>query len=78
MHTDSDIYHLLQRAKLTHSRRHASRELFGAADNYLALCGDRGPSERALIHLFRRLWEERHWLLAFRVARMILWGGPAR
>jgi hypothetical protein len=39
-----DIYYELERRGLTHSRRHASRELFGAADNYLSLCGDRGPS----------------------------------
>jgi hypothetical protein len=31
-----EIYQELQRKKLTHSRRHASRELFGAATNYLS------------------------------------------
>ena len=73
MNTDPTIYHLLQRRGLTHSRRHASTELFGAAANYLCLRGDRGPSEKALIHLFRRLLPT-HPILAARVAWTILFG----
>ena len=69
-----DIYTELERRGLTHSRRHASRELFGAADNYLSLCGDRGPSERAMIHLFRRLYSA-YPIFASRIAWLILFGG---
>ena len=53
--------------------RDYSSYYLGMAENYACLRGDRGPSERALIHLFRRLWEERHYLLATRVAWLILW-----
>ncbi len=73
MNTDLNIYHELERRNLTHSRRHASRELFGGADNYLCIRGDRGPSERALIHLFQKVWRQ-HPLLALRLAKRILWG----
>ena len=71
MITGSNIYSELKRRGLSHSRRHASRDFFGSADNYLCLRGDRGPSERALIYLFRRLWPT-HPIFALRIAWMIL------
>lgn len=73
MKADPDFYHLLARRKLTWSLRDYSTHYLGKASNYACLRGDRGASERALIHLFRRLWEERHYILAMRVAWAILW-----
>lgn len=73
-----NFYPLLARRGLTPSLRDYSSYYLGMAENYACLRGDRGPSERALINLFRRLWEERHYLLAVRVASAILWGSTAR
>jgi len=69
-----DIYHVLTRRKLTWSLRDYSSRYLGMAPNYACLRGSQGPSERALIHMFKQLWSERHYWLAFRVARIILWG----
>lgn len=71
--TGIDLYHLLARRGLTTSLRHYSREWLGAAENYACLTRDRGPSELALIQLFRRLWRKGHPILAARVAWFILW-----
>jgi len=68
-----DFYRQLACRGLTSSQRDYSSYYLGMAENYACLRGERGPSERALINLFRRLWEERHYLLAVRVAREILW-----
>ena len=57
--TGIDLYHYLARHKVTWSRRDASSYLFGMNPSYLAQRGDRELSERALINLFRRLWDER-------------------
>jgi hypothetical protein len=74
MNIDRNIYHELLRKGLTTSQREFSRYYLGMAENYACLRGVRGPSERALINLFRRLWSERHYLLAARVGKIILWG----
>lgn len=74
MRTDQDIYHQLARRGLTTSQRDFSTYYLGMAANYACLRGDRAPSERALINLFRRLWDERHFVLAAQVAWLILWG----
>lgn len=71
-----DFYHQLARRNLTTSLRDYSSHYLGMAPNYACLRANRDPSERALINLFRRLWEERHYILAARVARAILWGSP--
>ncbi|MBA4794669.1 MAG: hypothetical protein H2041_13475 [Phenylobacterium sp.] len=55
------------RRGLTSSLRDYSSYYLGMAENYACLRGERGPSERALIHLFRRLCEERRYLLAAKV-----------
>lgn len=73
MTTDQNIYHQLARRCLTTSQRDFSRYYLGMADNYACLRGDRPPSERAMINLFRRLWDERHYILAAKVAWLILW-----
>lgn len=72
-----DFYHQLARRNLTTSLRSYSSRYLGMAENYACLRGDRGPSERALINMFRRLWAERHYLLAARVAWAILWESSA-
>jgi len=74
MRTDHDIYYQLARRGLTKSQRDYSSYYLGMAENYACLRGDRGPSERALVNLFRRLWGERHYILAAKVAWLILWG----
>jgi hypothetical protein len=71
------LYQYLAHHKVTWSRRDASSYLFGMNPSYLAQLGDRQLSERALINLFRFLWGERRYWLAFNVARLILWGGGA-
>lgn len=68
-----DFYTLLARRGWTTSHRDYSSYYLGMAENYACLRGDRGPSERALINLFRRLWEERRYFIALRVARAVLW-----
>lgn len=73
--TGIDIYHQLERRKLTWSLRDCSSHFLGMNPSYLAQRGDRELSLQALTNLFRRLWEERHFILAFRVARAILFGG---
>lgn len=75
MNTGSEIYRSLAGRKLTCSLRDLSSHYYGMAPNYACLRGDRPPSDRALINLFQRLWEERHFFLAARVALVILWGG---
>jgi hypothetical protein len=76
--TGIHIYHLLARRKLTRRLRDCSSPFLGMNASYLAQGGDRELSERALIHLFRRLWEERHYILAARVAWVILFGRVAQ
>jgi hypothetical protein len=74
MSTDPNFYHALAQRGLARSQRDYSRYYLGMAENYACLRGDRPPSERALINLFRRLWSERHFILAIRVATALLWG----
>ena len=71
------IYHHFERVGLTSSKRHFSRVWLNRAENYLCLCGARGPSVDALVQLFRRLWRERRIVLAARVAFEVLWRKPS-
>ena len=75
--TGIHIYHQLVRRKLTWSLRDCSSYFLGMNPSYLAQRGDRALSERALIHLFRRLWPN-HLILAIKVARLILFVGSDR
>ena len=68
------LYQELSRRRLTSSLRDFSAHYLGMAENYACLRLERGLSERALLNLFRRLWEERHYLLAVKVGWLILWG----
>ena len=71
--TDISIYHHFRQRGLTRSHRHFSSHWLGAAENYLALRGRKGPSANALIGLFQRLWRQGRLLLAVRVGWTILW-----
>ena len=69
---DISIYRVFKRAGLTTSQRRFSADWLGTAENYLGLRGHRGPSANILVGLFQRLWARRRFLLAIRVAGMIL------
>ena len=72
----SNLYeHMLERG-LTTSQRHFSTYWCDRAPNYLALGA--GLSEGAMISVFRNLVAEGRWMLAFRVAHMILFGRASR
>ena len=70
--TNLDFYSIIAKRGLTTSQRDFSSYYLSMAPNYMCLRGDRGPSERALINLFRRLLDERRYFLAVRVAWAIL------
>lgn len=72
-HADISIYHLFYQRGLTRSHRHFSSHWLGAAENYMALRGDRGPSANTLIRLFQTLWRGGRLLLAVKVGWAILW-----
>lgn len=74
MTSGMELYHQLARRGWTTSQRDFSTYYLGMAANYVCLRGERAPSERAMINLFRRLWAERHHIFAARVAWLILWG----
>ena len=68
----TDIYETLRKRGLTTSQHDFSTYYAGKSASYLATC--KTLSAEAMIAVFRRLVEERHWLLAIRVARIILFG----
>ena len=67
-----EIYHLLSRRGLTHSLRDFSQFYLGMAPNYACIRGNRPASEHAMVHLFRRLWAERRFILAAQIGWIIL------
>lgn len=71
-----DLFTLLVRHGLTTSQRHFSSYWCDRASNYLAL--GTGLSDGAKISVFRKLVSEGRWLLAFRVAHMILFARGRR
>lgn len=68
----TDIYNILLKRGLTTSQRDFSTYWAGRSPSYLATTG--GLSDGAMIAVFRKLIEEGRWLLAWRVARMVLFG----
>lgn len=68
----NDIYETLKRRGLTTSQRDFSQRWAGKSPSYLATMST--PSERVMITVLRKLVAERRWLLALRVARMVLFG----
>jgi hypothetical protein len=65
-----DIYETLLKRGLTTSQRDFSTYYAGKSPSYLATTG--ALSEAAMLAVFRRLIEERRWLLACRVAHTVL------
>ncbi len=72
-HADSSLYTRFHRRGLTTSRRDFSSRWLRAADNYLCLRGNRGPSADILVGLFQRLWREGRLILAIEVGWTVLW-----
>ena len=68
----NDIYETLKKHGLTTSQRDFSRRWAGRSASYLATT--QALSEGAMIVVFRKLLAEGRWLLALRVARMVLFG----
>lgn len=66
------IYEALRRRGLTTSQRDFSTRYAGRSPAYLAT--SKALSADAMIAVFRRLMAERRWLLAFQVAREVLFG----
>lgn len=67
-----DIYQTLLKRGLTHSQRDFSTYYAGKSPSYFATT--QVLSEAAKLAVFQRLVEEKHWLLALRVARSLLFG----
>ena len=67
-----EIYQLLLKRGLTTSQRDFSTHYAGKSPSYLATT--QSLSEGAMVAVFRKLMEEGRWLLAWRVAHMILFG----
>ncbi len=70
-----DLYEFMLKRRLTTSRRHCSTYWCQMAPNYLVIGG---PSDTAMINVFRRLISEGRWLTAVRVAHMTLFRQVAR
>jgi hypothetical protein len=66
----NNIYETLRKHGLTTSQRDFSRRWAGRSPSYLATMNT--PSERVMIAVLRKLIAERRWLLALRVAHMML------
>lgn len=71
-----DLYEHMRARKLVASKRAFSKHFCNRAPNYLAL--GNGLSDSAMIAVFRNLVSRGQWLLALRVAHMILFNRGAR
>ncbi|HEX8056562.1 MAG TPA: DUF6626 family protein [Novosphingobium sp.] len=67
-----DLYETLRKRGLTTSQRDFSTRYAGRSPSYLATMNS--PSAEVAICVFRKLVAERRWLLAIRVAHMVLFG----
>lgn len=65
-----DIYELLLKHGLTTSQRDFSKNYAAKSESYFAT--RKSLSEGAMVSVFRKLMDERHFLLAARVASIIL------
>lgn len=68
----NDIYDILLKRGLTTSQRDFSTYWLGRSPSYYATTG--ALSDGAMVALCKKLIEEQCWLLAIRVAHMILFG----
>lgn len=75
--TGIQAYQLLARENLSWSRRDTSQFILKMNPSYLAQRGHLPLSDRAMLHLFRHLWQERRYLLAAKIGRAILWGSAS-
>lgn len=71
-----DLYEHMRARNIVASKRAFSEHFCNRAPNYLAL--GNGLSESAMIAVFRNLVSRGRWLLALRVARMILFSQGQR
>jgi hypothetical protein len=71
-----DIYQTLLSRGLCSSKRDFSTRWAGKSPSYLAMTEH--PSSEVMLAVFRRLMDERRWLLAVRVARAILFDRGTR
>ena len=62
-----DCYHELHRRGLTPSLRHFSEHWLACAPNYACSRKGRELSAAARVELCKRLWRQRHYVLALRV-----------
>ena len=72
----NDIYETLRKRGLTTSQRDFSTRYAGRSPSYLATTNT--LSDGAMIAVFRQLIVQRRWLLAIRVAHMVLFGANRR
>lgn len=70
-----DLYEFMLKSRLTTSRRHCATYWCQMAPNYLVIGG---PSDTAMITVFRRLISEGRWTAAYRVAHALLFGQVRR
>ncbi len=70
-----DLYEFMLKRRLTTSRRHCATYWCQMAPNYLVIGG---PSDTAMINVFRRLVAEGRWRAAYQVAHIILFGQVRR
>ena len=67
-----DLFEALKKRGLVTSQRDFSKRYAGKSASYLSTT--HSLSAAALVSVFRKLVEEGRWLLALRVARMVLFG----
>jgi hypothetical protein len=72
----NDIYNILLKRGLTTSQRDFSTYWLNKSPSYFATMG--GASEGAMLAVMRKLFEEGRWMLAFRVAHMVLFSRRQR
>lgn len=71
-----DLYEHMRARKIVSSKRAFSEHFCNRAPNYLAL--GNGLSDSAMIAVFRNLLARGQWVLALRVASIILFGQVQR
>lgn len=69
----NDLFALCSSRGLTHSRRHFSTELLGAAHNYATTNRHGRPSDSALLHLIRWLYDRGRYILALYCLQKLVW-----
>lgn len=69
----NDLYDMMAKRGLTHSRRHFSTTLLGAAHNYATSNRHGRPSDSTLLHLIRWLLDRGRYILALHCLQMLVW-----